>query len=863
MWARNKMLGILLLLCTVSNALQIVDLNGSNWKVNNANGTVSAPATVPGAVHTDLFAAKVIGNPFYRFGDTDYRWIALDDWTFSRSFSVDSSFVSLPRQELVCEGLDTIATVYINGAAISKADNMFRRYIIDVTGKLRAGTNTITVVFRSAVTVGKEKCAAYPYKVPSTDGAVQHGELNRHFLRKEQCSFSWDWGPGFIPQGIWRPIKLVGYPEVYITDVVPLITPASRVPLAKDSPYQVPNSWNVKVTVHMRVAGAGVSGTLTAGVQGLTGQTALSPTSGPGPVTLTTGFSVSGVEPWWPNGMGSQQMYDLVVNFKGSRGEAIQVTKRVGFRSIELITTPLPDGQAGAGNAMYIKVNGVPVFMRGSNWIPASPFPNSLSDEDLRRLLVSAQAANMNGLRVWGGGIYQPDIFYDLADQLGLLIWEDVMFACAMYPRDGDFLANVAEEVRYQVRRLASHPSLMMWSANNENEGALWWYPESTSNRDLYLADYVKLYVDVVRPAIMSEDNTRPFWPSSPSNGPLVDTDTLYGPPTAPALVQTVNSCLTLNAVKRTAIEAYLAVLSLPCPHRVHGMVAMMIPVLRWGNVQSPSYGDVHYYSYDGKCTDWTTFPKPRFASEYGWQSYPSYAVLAPDLDPAQGDLAYNSPLLEHRQHHPDGTAQIVKQMALHTCVPAAAGAALDRHGKNVAGSQRGLENFIYLSQAVQTMCIQAQTEHYRRGRDTKAYTMGAVYWQLNDIWAGQSWSSLDIGAHWKPLHYAAKRFFEPVHVSAYEDGILPSLHVHLANEDPTRAWVGDLNVELWSWNGSKMVSRVTQSNVVVPPNSGKEIYSQVVELILPRGVKRADVAVVLDAIPRLASFPARSTNTT
>lgn len=381
-----------------------------------------------------------------------------------------------------------------------------------------------------------------------------------------------------------------------------------------------------------------------------------------------------------------------------------------GFRTIELIQEPVTMGNPEDGLTFNFRVNDVDLFAMGSNWIPASILPEYSNDvEYVRYLLQSAKDANMNMLRVWGGGIYESDEFYKMADEMGIMIWHDLMFACALYPVEDDFLASVRMEVEQQVQRLQYHPSIILWAGNNENEMAIagpWWPEVMAWNKKLREA-YAKLYVDTIRPIVQILDPTRAYIESSPSNGLLSKSQP--------------------NAIAKTPNEN--------------------------------RYGDVHHYDYIADSFDWTNYPSTRFASEYGFQSYPSFNALT-SITP-QNDWKYPlSSNILHRQHRTTGEFEMKHQIKMH-------------FKETEPGGPDKLKTFIYVSQLTQAIAIKTETEFYRRNRfidtDTKlGKTMGALYWQLNDVWQAPTWSSIEYGGKWKMLHYFARRFFFPIQVMPY-----------------------------------------------------------------------------------------------
>lgn len=381
-----------------------------------------------------------------------------------------------------------------------------------------------------------------------------------------------------------------------------------------------------------------------------------------------------------------------------------------GFRTVELIQEPITRGNLDDGLTFNFRINGIDLFAMGSNWIPSSVLPENSNDiEYIRYLLQSAKDANMNMLRVWGGGIYETDEFYRIADEMGIMIWHDFMFACALYPVEDDFLSSVRQEIEQQVQRLQHHPSIVIWAGNNENEMAIsgpWWPEVMVWNKKLR-ENYSKLYVETIRPIVQILDPTRPYVESSPSNGLLSESQP--------------------NSISRTPNDN--------------------------------KYGDVHHYDYLSDSFEWSNYPSTRFASEYGFQSYPSFNTLASISQPSDWKYPLTANIL-HRQHRLTGETEMKLQIKVH-------------FNDLKAGGVDRFKTFIYLSQLAQAIAIKTETEFYRRNRfidpETKlGKTMGALYWQLNDVWPAPTWSSIEYGGKWKMLHYFARRFFFPIQIMPY-----------------------------------------------------------------------------------------------
>uniref|UniRef100_A0A671SD63 Beta-mannosidase n=1 Tax=Sinocyclocheilus anshuiensis TaxID=1608454 RepID=A0A671SD63_9TELE len=666
-----------------SLGVDIISLN-EKWQLMNSNSSVSLSAEVPGCVHTTLQRQGFISDPYYRFNDLAYRWISLDNWTYTTSFSVPTHVRGKGKAVLVFEGVDTVSTISLNGVTIGKTDNMFRRYDFEVTGLLKDEENVLQVWIMSAVTYASQRSHAHTeYRVPpDCPPPVQKGECHVNFIRKAQSSFSWDWGPSFPTLGIWKEVRL----EVFNSSRVLSYTTSPKY----DSEH---SSWNVEVELFFDVFVAS-KGLVHLSIPLLQSEAEFQ-------LSLTPGQSKN-VSLWWPFGHGEQFLYYLTIDVNLEGGE----TFNVAFRTVELVQEPIP---SSPGLSFYFRINGKPIFLKGSNWIPVHAFQDQVTTDMITILLRSAQKANMNTLRVWGGGVYEQDIFYSLCDMYGIMIWQDFMFACALYPTEKDFIQTVREEVTHQVRRLKSHPSVVIWSGNNENEAAIAtdWFNISVAARPLYVKDYVNLYVENIRDIVLQEDSTRPFLVSSPTNG----------------------------------VES-----------EKEGWVAK--------DPYDPHYGDTHYYSYYKDCWDWTAFPRTRFASEYGFQSWPSLSTLSKVS--VSSDWDFSSNFSAHRQHHEDGNQQMLKQAELHYILP------------NSTDPVQKYRDTIYITQVMQAQCVKIQTEFYRRSRsdivEGKGHTMGTLYWQLNDIWQGPSWSSVEFGGKWKMLHYWATDFYAPILSAGVED---------------------------------------------------------------------------------------------
>ncbi|XP_025729304.1 beta-mannosidase isoform X2 [Callorhinus ursinus] len=646
-----------------------LSLRGS-WRIRSGNGSLELPGRVPGCVHSALLQRGLIQDPYYRFNDLNYRWISLDNWTYSKKFKIPFNISKWQKVNLIFEGVDTVAKVLLNSVPIGKTGNMFKRYSFDITSVVRE-VNSLELCFQSSVLYAAQRSKAHSYSVPpDCPPPVQKGQCHVNFIRKEQSSFGWDWGPSFPTQGIWKDVRIEAYNICHLNYF--MFSPIY------DNHTQ---GWNLEIESSFDVVSSKpISGQVIVAIPKLQTRQTYSIELQPGERIVELFVKINKnvtVETWWPHGHGNQTGYNMTILFKLDGGLSIEKSAKVYFRTVELIEEPI---EGSRGLSFYFKINGLPIFLKGSNWIPADSFQDRVTSDLLRLLLQSAVDANMNTLRVWGGGIYEQDEFYRLCDELGIMI-----------------------------RRLKYHPSIIAWSGNNENEAALMmnWYNIPASELHTYIKDYVILYVKNIRKIVLAEDKTRPFIISSPTNG--------------------------AESIK----EGWLSV-----------------------NPYDNNFGDVHFYDYISDCWNWKVFPKARFVSEYGYQSWPSFSTL--EKVSSEEDWSYNSKFSLHRQHHADGNNEMLLQIGFHFKLPES------------TDPLQTFKDTIYLTQVMQAQCVKIETEFYRRSRseivDGQGYTMGALYWQLNDIWQAPSWASLEYGGKWKMLHYFARHFFAPLLPVGFED---------------------------------------------------------------------------------------------
>ncbi len=683
----------------------VVDLAGT-WSARQADGGPEAvPMQVPGDVHSALLAAKRIPDPYFGRNEADVQWVGENDWVVEREIDLPAALLVKKSVCLRVEHVDTFCEISINGRKAGETGNRFRRYDFEVKPLLKPGKNTIAARFHSPVRVAGERAKAQPFPLPIVDNSSYR---NINLIRKPACHGGWDWGIALMAVGFAGKTELLG------TDVarIDYVTcdqkhQAGRCEVTVNADVVSPAGGDTELAVTLGEAKARVPVRLA-----------------PGGNRVSATVVVEQPRLWWPNGAGEQALYDLAV----SVGDGT-FSRRLGLRTIEVVNRPdAGDLSAKPGMSMTVRVNGADLFCKGANWIPCDALTARQTPDRYRDLLGSAQAAHMNMVRLWGGGQFEDDVFYSLCDELGLLVWHDFMFSCALYPSDRAFLSEVEAELAHQLRRLRDHACIALWCGDNECLGALTWFEPSRRNRDLYLLNYDRLS-RVLAAAVEKYDPGRVFWPSSPCAGPGDFSD-------------------------------------------------------GWHN---DNRGDMHYWTVWHENKDFSAFYniKPRFCSEFGFQSFPSPEVARTFAAPDQ--LNPPAPDFEHHQKNVGGNARIMETMARYFRFP------------------EGFENLLYLSQVQQALAIKTAVEAWRH---LQPRCMGTLYWQLNDNWPVASWSGLEYGGKWKHLHYQARRFYAPVAVMVVpSDNASTNVEVWAVN-DRADAAHAEAAVELWGFDGRKRETR-------------------------------------------------------
>ena len=482
-----------------------------NWSFKASNDSVWLKASVPGTIHTDLMANGIIEDPYYRLNERKIQWVDKKDWIYQTTFNLNNQEFNRQNHELNFKGLDTYANVYLNDSIILKSNNMHRTYIVNVKEYLLKGANVLRIVLESPIKKGLELYDALDYVLPvSANDQAETGEvpggkrINVH-TRKAAYHYGWDWGPRLVTSGIWRPITMRSWDDFRICDFI-INTSLNGDVATIMAQIEIESSFdNINTLLELKLDDAIISSSKLR-IQ-------------KGKQQYSIPIKIDKPELWWPNGLGKQHLYNIKADLK--RKEIVStVSKNFGIRNIALIS----DSALRQPN-FYFEVNGTPTFAKGVNYIPQDVFLPRVSNSDYQRILQAAKDANMNMIRVWGGGVYEDDRFYELCDSLGLMVWQDFMFACAMYPGDDGFLENVKKEAIDNVKRLSQHPSIALWCGNNEVLAA-WkrWGWEQTANKEQspkvaqqIWHSYDTLFHKILPSIVRQYHKEVDYWASSPS----------------------------------------------------------------------------------------------------------------------------------------------------------------------------------------------------------------------------------------------------------------------------------------------------------------------------------------------------------
>lgn len=551
-------------------------LSKENWKVRKFSDTVWSNAHVPGTIHTDLFLNHQIPDPFYGTNEKQLQWIEEQNWVYQTKFLISKKEIAAQNKELIFYGLDTDALVYVNDSLVLKANNMFRTWHIPIQKIIREGNNILRIEFESSSLKAKKTATLSPFVLPGDE---------KVFVRKAPYQFGWDWGPRFVTAGIWKNVVLRFWNAAHLESVSytqeKLNNKVANLKIKTTIKCDSPGIYSLKINNKKQIV------SLKKGIQ-----------------TIAIPYQIRNPKRWWPNGLGVPNLYTFSVQI-GQKKKLLDKKKiQIGLRTIELFQE-----KDSIGKSFYFKVNGRKMFMKGANYIPPESFMPKMTYKKYENLIETAVKSNMNMLRVWGGGVYENDAFYTLCDQKGILVWQDFMFACALFPGDDAFVTNVKQEVKDQVVRLQNHPCIALWCGNNEvDEGWKNWgwqkqYNYSKNDSTTIWNNYKRLFekeIPAVLDSIVSKENNR-YWPSSPSIG--------------------------------------------------------------WGKKESLTLGDSHYWGVWWGMEPLENYSKKigRFMSEYGFQGMPAYKTFEAFAKPTEMNLT--SEAVKAHQKHPTGYETIQTYM--------------------------------------------------------------------------------------------------------------------------------------------------------------------------------------------------------
>jgi beta-mannosidase len=689
--------------CSSKEDLPITLELQNGWEFKNTSESKWYPANVPGEVHSDLINNNLIEDPFIGNNEQDIQWVSDTNWEYKKEFSLNKKELQKKNIRLNFDGLDTYASVYLNDSLILKTNNAFRMWQVDVKSIIKA-KNEIRILFVKTSIFEENEKDKLGYSLP---------EGNRIFTRKAQFQYGWDWGPKLNTSGIWRPITLTVWNNYLIENVniiqEKLTDSIANLTIEIEENSLVKDQLNYEVYINNSKEA-----------------------EFPRPEKPEIPISIKNPKRWWPHNLGEPYLYNFKIVVR--KGKTILDTYELkkGLRTIDLVTE-----KDSIGESFYFKVNNESIYAKGANYIPQNSMQNRVTDADYENILDDVVEANMNMLRVWGGGIYENDIFYDLCDEKGILVWQDFMFACAMYPGDDTFLDNVQQEAIDNVKRLRNHSSIALWCGNNENSEGWhrWGWQEGRNDeeKEEIWTNYLKVF-DSILPNTVSKLTDTDYWESSPKYGR--------------------------------------------------------------GNSK---------YEFEGDAHDWwiwhDAFPfehleehVPRFMSEFGFQSFPSYDVI--NYINQNNSLDLTSKGFKNHQKHVRGFQLI------------------DDYMKRDFPVQKLAEDYVYMSQLLQAYGITKGIEAQRRA---KPYNMGTLFWQLNDCWPAVSWSSIDFYGNWKALQYKAKRSFNDLLITfKVENDILKT---YLINDD-MEMYTGDLSITILDFSGKIIWNSV--SHIKVASNSSE-----------------------------------------
>ncbi|TFK44105.1 glycoside hydrolase [Crucibulum laeve] len=850
----NFLLSVTTLLPLVS--ADLFDLSRLKWTLSNQNGTIHIPSSgPPSQAHMDLQKAGLITEPLLGINDFTQRWVVEENWTYTADitpFIKSDAFRNSEATLLVFYGIDTIANITLAGHPVAWVNNQFRQYSFDVSQLLASPKSAqLSVALESAWHYGlnvtsRPDAEFFPSgpNIRTSDNYEYPGV--RQWVRKVASDFGWDWGPAFVPSGIYKPAYFVtlsstkGSKDQIGTPPVSPQAPSDTNSVSgsvfieeisidiykSGQSFSVPPKqdvdWVVNVSLALRSATQLKTTTLSLAFPELK-------ISKEFHITLTSHGSKSSNDPiwvnavwtipdhiparWYPHNLGKPQLYNLSATLSFD-SDVITFTTRTGFRTIELVQSPytkkdIDERGITPGDNWHFEINGKAFYSLGTNIIPFDPFYSRTTTAQVRWILESAVKSGQNMLRIWGGGTYQPSDssvaggvydFYSICDELGILAWSELIFSDSMYPINDFLLESIEPEVRQNIRRVNRHPSNAQWAGGNEIEGIVTTAVGVLSNGTHYLDEFVTLFQDFLHGIVTSETRSVPYTDCSTTKGVL-------------------------------SLDPY---------------------ILRFDNGTSGEiYGNGERYNYDAnQAFNYSTFPVTRFMNEFGFHSMPSFysweeVLASPD------DFSFNSTVVMSRDHHPPagnlafpnpnapvGQAQMT--LAVERWLPT----------PSTSDSNQTFAQWCWSTQIFQSMAMVSQVAWYRRGAGQGENNLGALVWQLNDIWQGVSWSSIEYSGRWKVLNYGLTGVFSPVAIYPFWTSSNETLQV-LVISDRWESVKGTAQLTWYDWNGHALSTSHHDFTVPILNNS-LILQESGLNKILPTGRNASDVWMLLNVTARV-----------
>jgi beta-mannosidase len=697
---------------TLEKDLPIFREINKNWQFKAVDSLNWKIASVPGNVFTDLLAHKIIENPFVKNNEEKVQWVSEKNWEYKTTFTLSDAIFKKENIELIFEGLDTYAKIYINGKYQLDTDNAFRKYSISLKEMPIQKSNELRIIFQN--TTSFENAAKLNSKYKLSEG-------NRIYTRKAQFQYGWDWGPKLNASGISKGIFIHAWNDVKFESIFIRQKEIDTKKAILAAEISIESSSDKNISLFTKINREVISSNI-----------ALKK----GTHTYKIPIEITNPKLWWTHNLGTPYLYHFKFQLISDGKIKDERSIKKGIRTIQLITK-----KDSLGASFYFELNGKPVYAKGANYIPQNSFQNKVTNQQYEKLLSDVVDSNMNMLRVWGGGIYENDVFYDLCDKKGILIWQDFMFACAMYPGDVDFLENIKEEAAQQVKRLRNHASIALWCGNNESaEGwKRWGWQNNRAEKEKkeIWSDYLAVF-DSILPNVVAKYSETDYWATSPKYGR--------------------------------------------------------------GNPKYKTEGDAHdwWVWHDGYPFEHFKNNVPRFMSEFGFQSFPSFETI--NYINQNDTINLKTAAIRSHQKHARGFQLITEYMKRNYKIPT----------KD--------EDYVYVSQLLQAKGVVMGIEAHRRA---KPNNMGTLYWQLNDCWPAISWSSIDYFGNWKALQYKAKKAFENVLISSVLEN--NSIQTFVVNDtfDPIQ---NVLKLKVVDFYGKEIWSIAKEIEVL--KNSSKSFYN-------------------------------------